>query len=399
MKKIGIICEYNPFHSGHAYQIAQIRRKDPDAAIVCLMSGHATQRGETAIADRYTRANMAVTGGANVVLELPYPYSAASAAYFAGAGVAILDALGMEALSFGSECADPELLSHAAELTQAPDFIRNIRDRQRKGEGSAQAYFSELQAQLGVTEGRFLANDILAIEYVRAIRAIDSEMRSVPIERRGSAYAENMIEAGKHPSATALRECLVKGDVNDALRFFSENAKKELKCAIDDGFAPATMRKIDSAMLAFFRLTAPEALEEIAEMQGGLAYRLHDAAMRATSFEEMMTLASAKSYPTARLRRAILFAMTGVTTRDLTTPPGYLALLAADDVGRGLLRAWKGNTPIPIVTKPADAPALSAAAARQATLTQALDALFAMTLPSVRSADTFVKMSPRTTVK
>ena len=112
-----------------------------------------------------------------------------------------------------------------------------------------------------------------------------------------------------------------------------------------------------------------------------------------------MTLASAKSYPTARLRRAILFAMTGVTTRDLTTPPGYLALLAADDVGRGLLRAWKGNTPIPIVTKPADAPALSAAAARQATLTQALDALFAMTLPSVRPADTFVKMSPRTTVK
>ena len=395
MKKVGIICEYNPFHSGHAYQIEQIREVDPDAAIVCLMSGHATQRGETPITDRYTRAAMAVAGGANVVLELPYPYSAASASYFAGAGVSVLDALGMDALSFGSECADLTLLEQAAELTQAPDFLQNVRKRQSDGEGSAQAYFAELHTRLGMTDFRFLANDILAIEYVRAIRAIGSEMRPIPIKRHGSAYGESALEDGKHPSATALREQLTKGNFNETLQYIPDYAQKELKCAMKSGFAPANIHKINTAILTFFRLTAPETLEGMAEMQGGLSYRLHDAAMRACSLEEMMTLASSKSYPTARLRRAILFAMTGVTARDLMTPPGYLALLAADDIGRGLLRGWKWKTPIPIVTKLADAPSLSAAAARQAALTQSLDALFAMTLPTIHAADVFIKTPPR----
>lgn len=395
MKRVGIICEYNPLHSGHAYQMEQIRKQDPDAAIVCLMSGHATQRGELAIADRYTRAAMAVCCGANVVLELPYPYSAASAAYFAGAGVAVLDALGTDQLSFGCECADVSLLERAAALTQSDAFISCVKERQRRGEGSAQAYFAELGARLAGDEYRFLANDILALEYIRAIHAIDSTMRPAPILREGSAYRAHETEAGRHPSATALRAMLSRGELNESLYFISKNARDILKTSIESGMAPTNMPKIDAAVLTFFRLLDPASTEQTAEMQGGLSHRLHDAAMRASSCAEMIAMASAKSYPTARLRRAILYALTGVRAQDLMTPPAYLNLLAFDGVGRELVREWKKSSPIPIVAKPADAAAISDAAKRQASLSLSLDALFAMATPQVYPSDVFVKMSPR----
>ena len=216
MKKIGIICEYNPFHSGHAYQMEQIRLREPDAAIVCLMSGHATQRGELAVADKFTRAEMALSCGADVVLELPYPYSSASAAYFAGAGVAILDALGADSLCFGSECADPVLLEQAAVITASPDFHAGVGIRQRNGEGSAAAYFAELRRYLQDGSVQLLANDILAVEYVRAIHVLESTMQPMVIRRDGTAYGERRLEEGKHPSATALRELLYRGKIGRA---------------------------------------------------------------------------------------------------------------------------------------------------------------------------------------
>ena len=395
MRTVGIVCEYNPFHSGHAYQIEQIRKQMSDAVIVCLMSGHATQRGELAIADRYTRAAMAIAGGANVVLELPYPYSAASAAYFAGAGVAILDSLGVQGLSFGCECTDLMLLHRAASMTRTEEFWACVLDRQKGGEGSAAAYFSELQSRLADSDYCFLANDILALEYMRSMLAIESDMQPMPIHRDGSAYRAQKTEDGKHPSATALRKLLLQSN-NEALSLMPISTKNVLENAISNGLAPGDMKQLDAAILSFFRLQEPTALAQSAEMQGGLSNRLHDAAMRACSVEEMLTLASSKSYPTARLRRAILYAMTGVTVTDLTTPPAYVSLLSADAVGRELLRYWKGsNTPIPIVTKPADAFGISPIASRQASLSLTLDALFALTLPRVCSADRFVKMSPR----
>ena len=392
MKKIGIICEYNPFHSGHAYQIATIREREPDAAVICLMSGHATQRGELAIADKFTRAAMAVSCGADIVLELPYPYSAASAAYFAGAGVAILDALGTDELSFGSECADPILLARAAEITGNADFCERVRTRQRQGEGSAQAYFAELQQVLSDPDLRFLANDILALEYVRAIRALESSMRPMPIRREGSAYAARQTEKGRHPSATALREHLIRGELNESFGFVPEGAQKYLSDAINDQLAPVRMSNLDHLAVGYFRMHSPDSLSEIAEMQGGLANRLHMAARESTTYAEMLLAASSKSYPTARLRRAVLFALTGVTAHDLQTAPAYLSLLAAGEVGRILLREWKDASPIPIYAKFADAASVGV---RQAALAAALDSLFTLAQPVPCASDLWIKRPPR----
>ena len=394
MKKIGIICEYNPFHSGHAHQIETVRRAESDAAIICLMSGHATQRGALAVADKYTRAEMALSCGADIVLELPYPYSAASASYFAGAGVAILDALGADGLCFGSECADRDLLEQAAAITASPDFHAGVSARQRNGEGSASAYFEELRRSLQDNSWQLLANDILAVEYVRAIRVLQSTMQPMPIKRDGVAYGAHHLEEGRHPSATALREQLHHGNVNESLRYIPVSARDVLKKAVERQKAPVSMGRLDAAVLAFFRLHAPQEIAEIAEMQGGLAYRLCTAARESTSYAELLTKASSKSYPTARLRRAILFAMTGVREADLRTPPAYLSLLGANARGRELLRIWKGDSPISVFAKFADAANFSPAAQRQAELSMALDSLITLAQPLPCAADTWIKIPP-----
>lgn len=394
MKTIGIICEYNPFHSGHAYQIETVRQREPDAAVICLMSGHATQRGELPVADKFTRASMALSCGADLVLELPYPYSAASAAYFAGAGVAILDGLGIDRLSFGSETADIDQLTQLAAMTEAPDFLNGVRARQRAGRGSAAAYFSQLQATLVEGELRPLPNDILALEYVRAIRAIDSPMVPTPILREGSDYRKTELEAGRYPSATAIRAALSHDRVNEALENIPQKAKMILENAIKRQEAPVDMTALGTAILSFFRLHTPNQLADIAEMQGGLAHRLCAASGMSRTAEDMLLAAGAKSYPTARLRRAILFAMTGVTAEDLQTPPGYLMLLGATERGRAWLKSKKETTAIPIVSKFANAAALSPKAARQASLTLMLDALFTLAQPVPQTTDTWVKHPP-----
>lgn len=391
---VGIICEYNPFHSGHARQLRCIREQAAEqVTVVCLMSGHAVQRGELAIADKFTRADMALACGADLVLELPYPYAAASASYFAGAGVAILDALGIDSLSFGSECADPLRLQRAAEAAEAPAFHAQVAAYQRSGEGSAQAYFHALQ-ELTASDAAFPPNDILALEYVRAIRRLDSDMHPAPLLRHGDAYHQLSLTPGTHPSASALRAVMRRGAFDESLPYMPRAAADILRAAAQQALTPTCPSLLDAAVLAYLRITPPETVARTAEMQGGLAHRLCHAARTAVTVEQLLSLAASKSYPTARLRRALLFAMTGVMPHDLQAPPAYLSLLGANAAGRALLRRMSDTAPIPIVAKFADAAALSSRAARQSGLTQALDALFTLALPTPRPSDFWIKHAP-----
>ena len=139
-KTVGIICEYNPFHGGHKYQIDEIKRMGFDR-VVCVMSGNTVQRGGFAITDKYTRARMAIKGGADLVLELPYPYSASSAETFALAGVRILENADVDAICFGSECGDIEKLKIAADTCDSESFSECYKALVSSGVGTAKAYF------------------------------------------------------------------------------------------------------------------------------------------------------------------------------------------------------------------------------------------------------------------
>jgi predicted nucleotidyltransferase len=391
MKATGIICEYNPFHTGHAHQINEIKKKGD--AIVCLMSGHITERGEFAIADKYTRAACAIRGGADLVLELPFPYCSSSAEFFADAGVGALISLGVDEINFGSENGDRDALLRAARLTSSEKFDAEYRKKlaDQPNLGAAQAYFMTCR-DMGISD-ELLSNDILGVSYFKVALKRGFEEKLTVIRREGSAYSEAQIENGKHPSATALRRELRERGAS-ALDLMPTDAKAVLMGAINDGLAPTDSKKLTSAYLSFFRLAEPRCLSEFAEASGGLADRLCAAAAESTTLDEFFDRAAAKRYTDSRVRRAAINCMLGVKPDDLRAAPAYLLLLAANEKGRKLLASIRKSAEIPIVTKPADADSISSAAARQSELSRRVDALFCQTLPKEKAASEYIKRSP-----
>lgn len=391
MKATGIICEYNPFHTGHAHQISEIKKDG--GAVVCLMSGHITQRGEFAIADKYTRAACAIRGGADLVLELPFPYCAASAEFFADAGVGALISLGVEKINFGSESGNRESLLRAAELTSSEEFEEKYRKKLADNPtlGAAQAYFMTCR-DMGISD-ELLSNDILGVSYFKAALKRGCEDKLTVILRDGSAYSSTQIEKSKHPSATALRKELRERGAR-ALDFIPDEAREVLLSAINDCGAPTDINKLTAAYLSFFRLCDPRSLSDFAEASGGLAERLCSAAAESRTLDEFFERAAAKRYTDSRVRRAAINCMIGVRPEDLRAAPAYLLLLAANKKGRELLASMRKTSGIPIVTKPADAEALGDLAARQSELSKRVDALFCQALPKEKTASEYIKRSP-----
>ena len=391
MRIAGIICECNPLHGGHLYLMEEARRGGADA-VVCVMSGCFTQRGEAAILEPRVRAKMILDeGGADAVFELPYPYSAAGAEFFATAGVSLLDRLGADEIWFGSECGDISALKRAAEVSSTEEFCIAYRDLCRGGVcGTAEGYLSLLRKACGMDE--VYSNDLLAIAYLKAMTARGSTMQAHTVRREGSGYRDEMLPDKAFPSATALRKSLEVDGIDAWKPYFSERAldlvQKELRARL----APASLSNAERAILAHFRLTPPDALELIPELSGGLGRRMADLSHMATSLEEFIRLSVTKKYTESRIRRGILFAMTGITAEDLRREPAYAVLLAANDVGCRFLADRKKTRRVPVVTCHADLPR-GEDAARQEALTRAAFALYGLTMPRVLSTDCFLRRS------
>ena len=354
MKTAGIICECNPFHSGHKYLIECAKASGADA-VVCVMSGYFTQRGEAALLDPYSRAVSVMQGGADLVLELPYPYSASGAEFFADAGVNILSRLGVDELWFGSECGDLDRLTEAADAVMREDFSKRYTESGAGSVGTAKAFFDLLQSVCG-GEAAFLSNDILGISYLCAIKRQNATMRPVTVTRRGSAYLDEALHEGMHPSATAIRRAILSDRMQDACDFLLPETAEALRLAEQDGLAPADLQNAERAVLAHLRLCAAEDLQTVAELEGGLGNRLFDAARQATTLDELISLASTKKYPNARLRRGVLFAMTGVKKEDLRAEPAYVRVLAANAAGRAFMAGNRKEPSLPLVTRQAEIP-------------------------------------------
>ena len=388
MKTVGIICEYNPFHAGHAHLLQCVGEAD---AVICLMSGSFVQRGEAAILPPRYRAEMALRMGADLVLELPFPYAASSARYFATAGVRALSALGADTLAFGSESADKAALLRAAEHTLAPEFEEKVANV-AKNTGSASAYF----AALG--KDRIGANDILALEYTRAILDEGARMEILPVLRVGEGF-HSTDDRAEYPSATALRAVLARGEgIVDKL----PAAVQEIwQRALDAGHAPADVAALGAAMLARLRIAGESAatsgeiaFEDIAECEGGLGAHLVHAAAAATDYHSLCRAAATKKYTDARIRRALLYILADVTRADLAAPPAYLRLLGANERGRAFLAESRKTRTVPVVTKQADIVALGDSAARQRALAGIAEGLFALCTPRPVLPRTFATEPP-----
>ena len=392
MKITGVICEYNPFHNGHKYLLDTLRERGAEL-IVCVMSGSFVQRGETAIMDKFTRAACAVDGGADLVVELPFPYCASGAEFFARAGVYILDRLGADTLGFGSESADVKSLTDAVGVLEAEAFTEQYKKLCREGMGSAAAYFRAYEMITG-TPLECGSNDILALAYIKEIRRNGGSMGIETVRRRGSAYNSETITVGKFASATALRNLIGPGDYWEWQRRIPDGSFEYIKDADKRGLFGSKISNIGQDILTYLRLCDVGSFGDIAETAGGLADRICAAAGRATGYNGLIEQSMTSNYTAARVRRGLINMLLGVTDDDIRSRPAYVQLLAANGRGREYLssrRREEGG--LPIVTKPADARDI-VGGERQYALSCRAESLWCMTLPQPLPSDTLTKMKP-----
>ncbi len=399
MKTVGIVCEYNPFHTGHLRQIDILRHNGAEV-IICAMSGNFSQRGELTIADKYTRAESAIKSGADIVIELPFPYSSLSAEGFCRAGVHLLSSLGCDTISFGSESADITLLGRAADAVLSEDFVKAYTETS-KAQGSAKSFFELLKAHLG-DDVALLSNDILAVSYIAAIKRQGLKMDVFPIKREGAAFNESAL-TGSFPSATAVRKTVKDSSEGFAAlpdHYLPAAALETLSAAQKSGTAPVFIDEIGSDILSFFKLLSPDEIvaraikksgggDHVACDGCGIIDRLCNCAKLSSTLEELLESAYNSRYTDARINRVILFSMIGVSDIFEDSLPVFTTLLAASDIGRKHLSEIRKTAIFPIVTKPADAP--------EGCCTDILrlsDSLYSSAMPCGAKFDYFLKKHP-----
>ena len=330
MKIVGIICEYNPLHKGHVKQFQQIRaRLGDDTAIVCLMSGNYVQRGAPAIVDKTLRATAAVRCGADLVLELPVIYALSSAEGFAAGGVRILGSF-CDYLCFGAENADEAALMQTASALLSDTFSPLLRKFLEQGISFPAARQAALE-EMGIC-GALLEspNNILAVEYCKAMLSQGCSMKPLPIHRAGSYHDENADL--ENPSATAVRKRMLD----------SGDFKSLVPDCAHDIFAEAPLHTIDAgerAILSKLRTMTDEAFEMLPYGSEGLWRKFMRACRSEATLEGIITATNSKRYTRTRIDRMIMCAYLDISLQDMLSPVPYTRVLAFNDRGRLALKA------------------------------------------------------------
>lgn len=335
---VGVVAEYNPLHAGHLRHLALTRRALPEHTLVVCMSGNWVQRGDCAVTDKWTRARWAVQAGCDLVVELPTPFALSSAETFARGAVAVLDAAGVTALSFGAETPDLPRLQALAQALDSPGLDRAIRPLLAQGLSYPAARQRAVQSLLDPTAAAPLShpNDTLAVEYLRALPV---HITPLAIPRTG---AHDGPMDPEYPSASALRSLLREGDITTANRYLSTPWDAPLY----------DLRHLETSILCQLRRLTPEELSGVPDAGDGLAQRLSKALDRAGSLEELYALTQTKRLTLARVRRVVLRAFLGLTG-PLPERPAYLRVLALSPRGAAHLAARRAACPLPVITKPA----------------------------------------------
>lgn len=342
MKITGIICEYNPLHLGHKKQLDAVRSADPEGGIVCLMSGNFVQRGMPAVFDKMQRAKAAVLSGANLVLELPVTAAVSSAENFAGTGVSILSPF-CHSLCFGAETADAQLLMDIARALLSPAFSEKLRAELEAGVSFPAARQAALQA-MGM-DGNVLSqpNNILAVEYCKAIVSQSSAMQPQVILREGGYH--DTAPDKENPSATALRTMIEQG--------------QDWQSYVPVDFGTPTVHSLrygEHAILAKLRTMTDGEFEALPYGSEGLWRKLMHAARQEADLESILAATKSKRYTRTRLDRMVLCAFLGITKEQLNAPVPYVRVLAFNEKGRQILKTARLTGHFPNIGQTVDHP-------------------------------------------
>ena len=323
MRIAAIICEYNPFHNGHAWHIARTRELGFDK-IVCIMDGHLTQRGRFAALSKWSRARAALMNGADAVVELPAMLACRSADVFARSGVALAYAVGADALSFGSECSDIGLIMEMAAVEENDIFREVLADGLKKGWSQPRARSAAMQAAMNREDVPTGPNAILATEYLRALNAIgEAAPKPLVIPRKQDYHS---LETGPMASASALRAAAERGDLADVAEGLPENARYQAD-------EMTKRHEIDDMYLNALRVLGPDGIKKLPDVREGLENRIYQAAREADSLEGLVMNAKCKRYTHARLVRLATHALTGLTDEMAKAHPApeYIRVIGAAD--------------------------------------------------------------------
>lgn len=354
MKIVGIVAEYNPFHNGHQYHIAQSKQKTDADGVVCVMSGNYVQRGAPALFDKWTRTEMALYGGADLVLELPLPFSLGSAEYFAFGAVSLLHQLGIvDFLSFGSENPDLAPLSLAAEKLMDPKTTELIKEFLGEGISFPAARQKALTA-CGIEDVAFLSepNNILGVEYCKSLARLASAITPVIIPRHLSHYHDNL-PTHHITSAQAMRTLLYKNGPAACMPYLPP-----LICGFFEGqvalgryFTPDI--SYSKAVLAAVKKMTAEELSQLPNVTEGLENRIYEVAKSSYELEEFLTRLKTKRYTRTRLNRIATSAYLGLVASLCPVSPPYARVLGFNTTGQDILKQMRKTSFIPVITKPA----------------------------------------------
>jgi len=374
MKVCGIVSEYNPFHNGHLYHLIQARQETGCDYIICIMSGNFTQRGEAAIFDKWIRTRMALSAGADVVIELPVLYVLQPAEWFAYGAIKILHELGVVThLSFGSEIANISLLNHLAEflLNEPKEYQDILRDKLKVGVSFPKAQAEALLSYLtryslfheslkpDIIKAISSPNSILGIEYLKALHRLQSSIIPVPIQRVHASYHSTVLNKGIS-SATAIRKAIHK-------KGFCQQVKDTVPSYVYEichdeasrGNGPVFTKDFENIILFTFRKWDLQEIASLPDISEGLENRIKKMSREKTNLEDFLMAIKSKRYVFTRLQRISLYALLGIQ-RNLINQftkleaPTYARLLGFRKDSLPLLTKIKRESSIPLIAKAAD---------------------------------------------
>lgn len=357
---VGIIAEYNPFHNGHFYHLQKSKEKTGASGCVCVISGNFTQRGEPSIVNKWMKAYMALCGGANLVIELPVMYSISSAENFASGAVKVLSTLGIvDDISFGAECDDLATLNNIANViyNEPPEYRNILSHELARGvsyptarEKAIMMYLNDIKRYANVLSN---SNNILAIEYLKAIKSQKSTLNPVLIKREKVYYNDTRI-VDDFASATAIRKMMIEKEYSQIHKVVPRSTYKILGEELKKGHIILGLEKYEREIIYKLRIMNVGEIANLPDVSEGLEYSIKKAAASSHNLRELISSIKSKRYTQSRIQRILIYALLGIQKKDIEisrkiTP--YVRVLGFDEKGKRMLsEIMRANPKLNLIT-------------------------------------------------
>ena len=357
---LGIVAEYNPFHNGHLYHLEQSKKITSSNYTVAVMGGNFTQRGSTSLIDKWSKAQTAIQCGIDLVIELPVLYSISSAENFAEGAVKILDSLKVvDYISFGAETEDLEILNKLADvLLKEPKGYKTLLSHElKKGlsfpkarENALMMYLGDIRKYANVLSS---PNNILAIEYLKALKKLNSTIQPVSIARYEAGY-NDLSFTGNIASSTAIRNMIKNNGFNALRNLMPESSYSNLIQNLKLGHVIPDLSVFEREIIYLLRKMSVQEIAELPDVSEGLEASIKNAANSCNTLIEFLNIIKSKRYTSTRLQRILLYTLLGITKKDMAlsrkTQP-YIRVLGLNNRGKFLIsEIAKANPKLEIIT-------------------------------------------------